>query len=174
MNKPRPAAIFVFTVFTLISAAMIIAGAYDGSSVQGLGRPAPPYNLKDLEGNTVSSSALQGKIVIVNFWATWCPPCREEIPDFVAFYNENKAKGLEIIGLSVDKIAADQLDKFVQKYKMTYPVVLAEAKLVRSFDPGEYIPTTFIIDKKGIIRHKQVGGLDKATLTSWFDRLAKE
>jgi peroxiredoxin len=168
MNKLRLSAIFVFTIFALGSTAAI------GAAAQGLGRPSPDYNLKDLEGNAVSSSALKGKIVIVNFWATWCPPCREEIPDFIAFYNEHKTKGLEMIGLSVDQISAAQLKMFVQKNKMTYPVVLAEAKLIRAFDPGSYIPTTFIIDKKGIIRHIQVGRLDKATLISWFDRLSKE
>jgi len=143
-------------------------------SAPAVGQPAPAYTLKLLDGTELKSSDLKGKVVVFNFWATWCPPCREEIPDFVAFYAEAKAKGLEIIGLSVDQITAPQMRAFVKKNKMTYPIAFANARLIRDFNPGPYIPTTFIIDKAGMIRHKQAGGIDRATLQTWFDRLSQE
>jgi peroxiredoxin len=150
------------------------AAAISALSAQAINQSAPAFSVKDLDGKTIAMSDLKGKIILINFWATWCPPCRAEIPDFVDFYNRAKAQGVEIIGLSVDEKTADQLKPFVQKYKMTYPIALATAKIIRDFQPGEFIPTTFLIDRKGIIRDKQVGAVDKATLDKWLAKLSAE
>ncbi|MHB8055219.1 MAG: TlpA family protein disulfide reductase [Candidatus Aminicenantales bacterium] len=160
----------------LLIGAVLLSGAAcaAGSPSRDSGTPAPSFSVTDLDGHEWSLSSLRGKIIVVNFWATWCPPCRAEIPDFISFYNENKSKGLAILGLSVDEVSAETLKGFVGRNHMTYPVALAGKSLVRDFDMGQYIPTTFIIDKKGIIRHKQVGAMDKATLADLFDRLSKE
>jgi cytochrome c biogenesis protein CcmG/thiol:disulfide interchange protein DsbE len=136
--------------------------------------PAPAFSIKSLDGKTVSLADMKGKVIFVNFWATWCPPCRAEIPDFVEFYDENKTKGLEIIGLSLDEIEADSLLSFVKSNNMTYPVAFATKRIIKDFDPGPYIPTTIIIDHQGRIRDKQVGGLDKETLDNWFQKLSAE
>ncbi|MDD8026489.1 MAG: TlpA disulfide reductase family protein [Acidobacteriota bacterium] len=157
---------------TLRIAAAVLAVASLGA--QAAYPPSPAFSVKDVAGRAVDSAALRGKIVVVNFWATWCPPCRAEIPDFAAFYKANKAKGLEIVGFSVDELPAADIAAFAAKNKMTYPVVLANAKIIRAFDPGGYIPTTFIIDKQGRIRHKQVGAVDLKTLEDWFRKLAAE
>jgi len=158
----------------LLAGALLLSGTACAAEPPDRGTPAPAFTVTDINGNLLDSSAYKGKVLLVNFWATWCPPCKAEIPDFAAFYDENKTKGIEILGFSVDDLTPARLRDFVQKYNITYPVAFATEGLIRAFDPGQFIPTTFIIDKKGFIRHKQVGGMDKAALTEWFDRLSGE
>ena len=161
---------------SILAAVLAIAPSCRGATA-GTGTDstrAPSFNLKDLDGRIISSADLIGKVGVINFWATWCPPCRQEIPDFVAAYNAHKNEGLVIIGLSVDELSPAELRPFVRKNGMTYPVALATQAVIRAFDPGGFIPTTFIIDKKGRIRHKQVGGMDLDSLESWFSKLSKE
>jgi cytochrome c biogenesis protein CcmG/thiol:disulfide interchange protein DsbE len=136
--------------------------------------PAPDFVLKDLQGKDLKLADYKGKVLVLNFWATWCPPCRAEIPDFVEAYAANKDKGLEILGVSVDRMTADRLLPFVSKAKINYPVVLADAKIVQDYEPGDYIPTTIIIDKKGIVRRRHVGQMDKETLVQLFNQYNNE
>jgi peroxiredoxin len=156
----------------LIIAVIAVAGA--AAARNAVPQAAPDFTVKDIEGKTITLAGLKGKVVLVNFWATWCQPCRAEIPDFVAFYNENKDRGLEIVGLSVDEMTAAKLKPFVKQFKMTYPVALATSKIIRDFDPGDAIPTTIVIDRKGNIRDKQVGSMDRATLDKLFQKLSAE
>lgn len=137
-------------------------------------QPAPAFSVKSLDGKTLALSDLKGKIVVVNFWATWCPPCRAEIPDFVEVYNRFKPKGLEIVGISVDEMTPQQLQPFIVKNKMSYPVAMATAKLLKDYGPISAIPTTFVVDKKGVVRYAQEGMLDKAALTALFTKLSAE
>jgi len=163
--------LFLLSIFWLALSTAACAGP-DGQTAAFA--PMPSFSVEDIGGTKISSAALKGKVVVVNFWATWCPPCRAEIPDFVAFYNDNKSKGLEVIGLSVDEMTASEIKPFVEKFKMSYPVVLADSQIVRAFDPGNAIPTTFIVDKQGRIRHKQVGLMERSSLENWFGKLSRE
>lgn len=135
---------------------------------------APNFLLRDLDGNDLSLSDYKDKVLFLNFWATWCPPCRAEIPDFVAAYNEHKDKGLAIIGISFDDLSPERLRSFIKKNDIGYPIAFGTRKIVDDYEPGEYIPTTIIIDKKGKIRNKHVGPLDKQSLVKIFNQLIQE
>jgi peroxiredoxin len=136
--------------------------------------PAPDFTIKDLQGNALTLSSFRGKVLLLNFWATWCPPCRAEIPDFVEAYQEYKAKGLEIIGVSVDRVPPEKLKMFLSQAKINYPIALADQKLIEDYQPGNYIPVTIIIDKKGKIRFRQVGQIDKDALVKLFNTYISE
>ncbi len=154
--------------------SLIFAGGFqNGLSLQSF-PAAPDFRVTDLEGQLHTLAHYQGKVLLVNFWATWCPPCRAEIPDFIEVYAAQKNKGLEIIGLSVDNLSPSDLKQFVRKAKINYPIALATEDIIRSFQPGEYIPTTIFIDKQGRIRHKHVGQLEKETLLTIFNQLSTE
>jgi peroxiredoxin len=159
-------------VFVLSMAIALAAAALSAQIVPNM--PAPKFSLKDLNGNAVTLDGLRGKVVVLNFWATWCPPCRAEIPGFVEFYNANKSKGFEILGVSVDTDTASGVPAFVRNNKMSYPVAMMTDKIIRDYRPIDSIPTTFIIDKAGRVRYSEVGIVAKETLASWFTKLSAE
>jgi len=135
---------------------------------------APDFTLKDLNGNRISLSDFRGKVLFLNFWATWCPPCRAEIPDFIEAYKEYKDEGLEILGISVDQASPDKVRQFVEKNSMNYRVAMFTADLINDYQPGRAIPTTIIIDREGRIRHKQVGMMSKKMLVELFTRFSQD
>jgi len=159
----------------LISVAvLVLLAACLAPATQDESGPAPSFELKDLNGRVLTLSQFKNKVLVLNFWATWCPPCRAEIPDFVEAYAANKDKGLEILGLSVDRMTADMLLPFVSKAKINYPVALADTNIVQDYGPLDAIPVTIIIDKKGIVRHRHIGRMDKETLVWLFNQYNNE
>lgn len=129
---------------------------------------APAFTFRDLNGNTVSLEDYKGKVLFLNFWATWCGPCRQEIPDFIEMYDKYQEKGLEIIGISLDRLSESKLKQWVDKNKINYPVVMATQEVVNDYQPGQFIPSTILIDAQGRIRHKHVGLLNKTTMEKYF------
>jgi thiol-disulfide isomerase/thioredoxin len=119
-------------------------------------QPAPPFLLQDLNGNVVSTAQWQGKVVILNFWATWCPPCREEIPILVDLAKKYK-DGLLIVGVSVDDGSPDDVLEFAKAFHMNYPVVMWSHELVSEYGGVPALPTTFLINKDGRVVQKHEG-----------------
>ena len=135
---------------------------------------APNFVLKDADGRTVELAKLKGKVVLVNFWATWCGPCRKEMPDFVEVYKQQKANGLEIIGVSLDEEGWDVVRPFLKQYKINFPVVIGDGKLANAYGGIQFLPTSFLIDRNGFIVDKHIGMLPKETLERKIAPLLKE
>jgi peroxiredoxin len=132
------------------------------------GEKAPDFKLPDVKGKMVSLSDYRSKVVLIDFWATWCPPCRKEIPHFNELYQQYKAQGLEILGISVDQEGKSAIDKFLKNNRVAYPILfddksasLAYQKLLKPEERGG-IPFTFIVDKQGKVVQYYVGYRDKA------------
>ncbi len=126
------------------------------------GKPAPAFTLQDLNGKNVSLSDLRGKVVILDFWATWCPPCIQEIPHFIELYEQYKDRGFAMVGISLDQAGISVVKSFVQKYRINYPILMTDGWVDKAFGGIPGIPTTFVIDSAGNIRQKYIGYRDKA------------
>lgn len=123
---------------------------------------APDFTLKRIgEGDYTLSKEAKNKVVILDFFATWCGPCKMEIPGFVELYQEYKDQGLEIIGASVDGDPPKVIPSFANKYGIDYPILIADPMIVAAYGGIRGIPTTFIIDKKGNVVNKHVGYVSK-------------
>jgi peroxiredoxin len=130
---------------------------------QGLtGQPAPAWKLKDLAGQEVSSDQFKGKVVVVDFWATWCGPCVEEIPGYVAMQKKYGPQGLVIVGVSLDRKGPAHVKKFAAEHAMNYTIVMGEDGITEAFGGFNAIPTTFLIGRDGRILNQKTGAAPAA------------
>jgi cytochrome c biogenesis protein CcmG/thiol:disulfide interchange protein DsbE len=145
-----------FLVGTFVT--LLVCGCSDQEAQSGpASRAAPDFALKDLNGGICRLAELRGKVVVLNFFATWCGPCRQEIPDLVRLYERFRDNGLEIIGVSLDQEGEAVLRPFVKHYRISYPIVLGTRKVVLDYGGIKGIPTTFLIDHNGTISNYFVG-----------------
>ena len=147
------------------SQANLGGGAGGKLTLRLLSTPTPlpaSFTFHDLDGRTISSESLRGKVTIVNFWATWCPPCRAEIPDLIALQDKYRDQ-LQIIGVSQDETGPEGVRQFATEQRMNYPIVMSTPELERIFTGIYALPTSFIIDRTAQIVQKHVGMLNAET-----------
>lgn len=150
--------------------ALLQGRTREGTSAQPLG-PMPTWSLRAADGRTLSSDDYRGKVLVLNFWASWCPPCRAEMPGFMALQDELSDQGLAVLGFSLDEEAQDHLD-FVRSSGLNYPSMQLSgpegAALVASFEgvAGSLssIPTTLVVDRAGSVVYAHTGFLSQAEL----------
>ena len=132
---------------------------------------APDFELKDLDGNLVRLSDHKGKVVIIDFWATWCGPCRRGIPEFIELQEEYGEDQLVILGVSVDQGDLSVVPAFAENYGINYPVLYANMDIQRKYGPIRSIPTAFIVDPEGKVRDLAVGLRPKSYFKNQIDSL---
>jgi peroxiredoxin len=132
---------------------------------------APDFTLTSINGDQVSLSNFKGKVLIIDFWATWCPPCVKGVPEFSELYRTYKDKGFEIVGISVDREGPTVVKNFIEKNKVPYTVVMANMAVVDAYQVYTGIPTTFIVDREGRIADKVIGYQPKSYFEDQLKKL---
>ena len=128
-----------------------------------VGLPAPNFTFPDLNGQQVSLSDHRGRVVLVNIWATWCPPCRQEMPSMQKLYERFKGENFEILAVSLDSTGREAVGPFMRKMNLTFPALLDPKENIRPLYGITGVPESFIIDKEGILVEKIIGPMDWAT-----------
>lgn len=163
-----------------LPAKNVAAGAVDVASLVSVesgsgpavnGKLAPNFSWKGSDGVVRSLSDYKGKVVLVNFWGTWCPPCRRELPDIVKLRDEMKGK-MEVIGVCLERVEnpAPHVAKFAQANGLLYPLVIADESVVNAYGGINGVPTTFIVNTKGEITESMVGMRDEATFRKSIEK----
>lgn len=135
----------------------------DGQAAQGERRPAPDFSLQDLTGNAVSLSSLRGRVVILDFWATWCPPCEFQIPVLSAFADGHRGEPVDVIGISVDTDGPEVVAAYAAEHKVRYTILMGSEALARDFGaPG--FPALIVVSPDGNIHSRHVGLIEQAEL----------
>jgi peroxiredoxin len=138
------------------------------------GQQSPALALETLQGDSISLEALRGEVVLVNFWATWCPPCRVEMPGFERVYREKHEEGFTIVGISTDRAGTGTVRTFLEERGITFPVAMASGTVVQDFGGVRTLPTSFLIDRQGVVRHEVRGIFAEPALRSAVNRLLAE
>ena len=118
-------------------------------SPAGVVGQTPQFTLKDINGSTVRLSAYRGKVVLINFWATWCPPCRAEMPDLVRLQRQYATQGLQIIGITYPPEEKTRVRRFASSLKVNYPIILGDRQIRARFSSEDILPLTVVIDRDG-------------------------
>jgi thiol-disulfide isomerase/thioredoxin len=154
--------LIVLATVALVSAA---------PAVRATEQPAPPFSVKALDGKTLKLSDFHGRPVIVDFWATWCAPCKASMPHMNAMQERYRDQGLVVIGLSVDDGGTQKVRQFVEKNGVSFRIGMADDKVLDQYGPIRFIPTMFFINRKGEIVRRLQGYLDDETVESYVKEL---
>jgi len=172
----------VILLWILPALALLLVFAYGfltrepadwGDTAPRIGKSLADFTLPDLQGHAVQLAALRGKVVFVNVWATWCPPCVEEMPTIQQLYERLHGRGLEILAVSLDALGAQVVVPFIQSHRLSFPTLLDTKNVVQSLYRTTGVSESFIEDKRGILVEKVIGPRDWAhpQLLAQFERL---
>lgn len=150
--------------------AAILAGGSSYAKTFLLNRPAPEFSRRDLDGARFSLADYRGKVVLLNFWATWCAPCLTEMPQFMEWQKQYAAQGFQVVGVSIDDSEAPAA-RTAEKLRLNYPVVMGDATLAEQYGGVLGVPVTFLIDRYGIVRARINGESDTHAMESEIRRL---
>jgi thiol-disulfide isomerase/thioredoxin len=154
---------------TLVAVAVAIVAAGCGGEARpraAIGAPAPRYAATTLAGDSVATSSLTGKVVLLNVWATWCAPCRDEIPYLQSLYETHRRAGLEVVGVSVDARGQDAAIRgFAKDFGMTYPIWRDPDERVQTLYLALGVPASYLIDRAGILRWRRLGIISESDTT---------
>ena len=163
-------------IFIVLAAAALLAWIslrHPSAPRQAELRGAPDFSLTSLSGQPLSLSTYRGKVVVLDFWATWCEPCKTEIPHFIDMQNRYAGQGLRVIGISMDDEEKPVRD-FQQQFKMNYPVAIGNAKLAESYGGILGLPITFVIDRQGRIYKRHIGQTEPSVFEGEVRKLLAE
>ncbi len=175
---PPPVSLWRRFLPPLIAAALVVALGFgllrtNGGQVGGplVGKPAPDFTLQTLNGGTISLASLKGRPVVLNFWASWCVPCRDEAPQLRDLSEKQSAGGLAVVGVVFSDKNLSAVKGFVQEYALAYPSLL-DPQLNTSIAYGvSGVPETFFIDRQGVVRGYDQGGLTRERLTAGLGKI---
>jgi len=146
-------------VFALASATFLVvtASLTHAADQVKINSPAPDFTLSTLEGGERSLSSFKGKVVILTFWAIWCQVCREEMPMLDSLYKQYRNRGLEVVGVNIDRESGTSVQDFVKERRISYPILLDRQRKAMKAYRAHFLPTTYILDKSGVVMGKKVG-----------------
>lgn len=147
-------------------AHLLVAGYL---AVSSIAVSAAEFSMKDLKGQTHRLADYRGKWVLVNFWATWCPPCQQETPELVALHNAHKDKDLVVLGMALDSNKKD-VEKFIVKYQVSYPMAVGDYKMAAQLGDVEALPSTFLMDPNGKLVGFQEGMITREAIESFLKK----
>ena len=143
------------------SASVESAGVAEAAEPAESPTAAPDFSLESSDGGTVTLSSLKGQVVLVNFWATWCGPCKIEMPWFIEFQRKYKDRGFSVVAISLDEEGWDAVRPFAEELQANFPIVLGDVAVEEKFGGVAALPTTFVIDKEGMIHSRHTGLVSK-------------
>lgn len=154
--------IFVLLILILLTFQSVIAVNHESPSqeTKSVAASAPAFALKDIRGRTARLSDYKGKVLLINFWATWCPPCRAEMPELVKLQKQYQSGGLQIIGITLPPYQRSSVRAMSRHLRVNYPLLFGRPSVSAAYDVGEVMPTTIVVDRKGRIRDRILGILE--------------
>lgn len=164
----------LWVLVALLVVVRIVPQARAALGIGSRATPAPPVTFAMLDGSSVSLRSLEGRVVLVNFWASWCPPCRAEMPGFQKVYDARRGDGFTVVGVSTDEGPLPGVVAFLKDHAITYPVALATPEAVAAFGGVSSLPTSILIDRRGRLRYTVRGIFAGPALRAAVDRLLAE